>query len=31
MALELEFSVVECLAFYQKSDAVVEAGSTKEE
>ena len=31
MALELDFSVVECLAFYQKSKAVVEVGSTKEE
>ena len=31
MALELEFSVVECSAFYQKSEAVVKAGSTKEE
>jgi hypothetical protein len=28
MALELEFSVVECLAFYRKSEAVVEVGST---
>lgn len=30
-ALELEFSVVECLAFYPKSEAVVEVASTKEE
>lgn len=31
MALGLEFSVVECLAFYRKERAVVEAGSIKEE
>jgi hypothetical protein len=31
MASELEFSVVECLAFYRKEKAVVEAGSIKEE
>lgn len=31
MALELEFSVVECLGFYRKEKAVVEVGSTSEE
>ena len=31
MAVELEFSVIECLGLYRKNEAVVEAGSTKEE
>lgn len=31
MVSELEFSVVECLAFYRKEKAIVEAGNIKEE
>ena len=31
MAVELEFSVIECLGLYRKNEAVVEAGSIKEE
>lgn len=31
MVLELEFPVVECLGFYRKEKAIVEAGSIKEE
>ncbi|MGB3207595.1 MAG: nuclease A inhibitor family protein [Crinalium sp.] len=31
LVLELEFTVIECLAFYRKEQAIVEAGSIKEE